>query len=469
VSLPKHITHQIYKHYDATEFGIVTLDSDNHILRFNSKASKTLNLHHNNQDIKELLPLLATESLEESFFLPFYNHNDSVYDVHFFAENDIKYIVLVAVNDFHKQVQFKQQLAHDEELEKLKFKALFETLESAQHELITANKSKSFYISALSHEMGNPLNAINGYNQLLQQGDISIEKATKIIDKNVAKLNHIITQALDYDNKNNQQSHQRFKPFNVINDLINDFKIQASQKSLELNNQVAPQILVVSNKTKWQQIFTNLISNAIKYTDHGSITIKSSVEENTLLLDVIDTGCGMSDQFQQQLFSAWSREYKSEAQGNGIGLVISKMLAEQIDAQLVLLSSNEHGSTFRFIFPVDTIRSQKILLVDDDEDCLNLFAFYLAKDHHQITTADSLESLVHCLNSHHFDVIITDLNLGDKQVIQAYDLINSKVKNKIVMTANPTPETQQMLFDTGFNQVLAKPLNETVLRNSVTN
>lgn len=469
MSLPKHITYHIYQHYDATEFCTVTLDQNNQVHAFNDKAQSTLQLSHNEQDIRDVLPLLATETLEESFFLPFYNHKSWVFDVHFFAEKPFKYLVLVPVDKFHQQVQFKQQLAHDEELEKMRFKTLFETLEIAQQELIAANKSKSFYISALSHEMGNPLNAISGYNQLLQEGEISLEQATEIIDKNVKKLNLIITQALNYDNQNKRNNQQNFRPHQIIDDLLNDFKPQASNKSLLLKNQVSPSLTVNSSLIKWQQIFTNLISNAIKYTDQGHITVSSKTENQQLMIDVIDSGCGMSQAFQKNLFTAWAREYKSQAHGNGIGLVISKMLAEQINAQLLLHKSDEKGSVFRFVFPLETNNQFKILLVDDDEDCLNLFAYYLSKDQHHVVTATTIESLTHQLDTNPYDVIITDLNLGSQQVTEVFERIKAHVKYKVVITANPTSESREKLLNQGFDQVLAKPINEADLRNSVTN
>ncbi|MCB1582466.1 MAG: hybrid sensor histidine kinase/response regulator [Marinicella sp.] len=469
MSLPEHITFQIYQHYQAHEWGLVTLDANNRIVQINSKVIKDLRIQDHPHDITQVLPMLSTESLEESFFIPFYNHDNLVFDIHFIAERERKYLIMVPVDLMYEKVKYNQQLAHNQELEKLRFKTLFETLETAQHELIAANKSKSFYISALSHEMGNPLNAISGYNQLLQEGSISIEQATSIIQKNVLKLNEIITQALDYDNQTTQIKLQRFKPYNLINDLLNDFKIPASQKNLKLNNQVSQQQLVISNPTKWQQIFTNLISNAIKYTNDGSITITSATNENDLSIEVADSGCGMSERFQKQLFKAWSREYKSEAQGNGIGLVISKMLAEQLNAQLYLKQSSDQGSCFSFVFPLMKDNKLKILLVDDDEDCLNLFAFYLGKDHHAVITTDSLEGLTAQLKNNDFDLLITDLHLSQHRASEIIELIKSKVKHAIVMTANPSVDSEQALLQIGFDKVLAKPLTETILRNSVTN
>lgn len=467
MSLPEHISQLIHHHYQAFEWGLITLDSNNRIIQINSKIIKDLNIQDQQLEIAEILPLLATESLDESFIIPFYNHGDQAFDIHFIAEPERKYLIMVPVDIMYEKVKYKQQLAHNQELEKMRFKLLFETLEAAQNELIAANKSKSFYISALSHEMGNPLNAISGYNQLLEQGDVSIEQATTVIAKNVHKLSQIITQALDYDNQNNQHKQQSFCVHQLINELFNDFKIQASQKQLSLINKVAQQ-KIASNQTKWQQVFTNLISNAIKYTESGSITVQSQIKDQQLIIDVIDTGCGMSESFQNRLFKAWSREYRSDAQGNGIGLVISKMLAEQLNAELFLHTSNDQGSCFRFCFPLPNKPQQKILLVDDDEDCLNLFAFYLEKDHHTVVTATSIEQMQSLLIAEAFDLLITDLNLDSGQVTQAIELIKQRVQRTIIITANPSLSTQNNLLKLGFDQVLSKPLSEAVLRNSVT-
>ncbi len=468
MSLPDHIIQQIHSHYQASNWCLITLNLHNQIIQLNSKASNELKLSNKQQDIRNALPLLAAESLDEPFFLPFYNHHEHVYDVHFLPDKDLKYLIMVPVDMVHQQVQYKQQLAHNEEIEKLRFKALFSTLELAQEELIRANKAKSFYISALSHEMGNPLNAIKGYNNLLQEQAIEIEKATTIIDKNVNKLNQIITQALDYDHKKSHKNQINFSPHETIEELIRDFQLQAQQKSIQLFNHTAQDLMVKSNQVKWQQILTNLISNAIKYTDHGSVRVESSLVDDHLCIDVMDSGCGISKEFQLNLFKAWAREYKSNAKGNGIGLVISKMLAEQLDADLSLLSSDQNGSTFRFSFPFQLSTTNKhILLVDDDEDCLALFAHYLTQAQHRVTTANSIQSLSKQVNNNHFDVIITDLNLGHSQVTEVFSKIDKSTSHKIVMTANPSSKTIQDLYQIGFDQVLAKPLNQLDLVNSV--
>ncbi|VAW45759.1 hypothetical protein MNBD_GAMMA02-966 [hydrothermal vent metagenome] len=176
----------------------------------------------------------------------------------------------------------------------------------------------------------------------------------------------------------------------------------------------------------------------------------------------------MSQGFQQQLFTAWSREKKSQAQGNGIGLVISKMLAEQVAADLILHSSSPQGSRFRFsVNYFKPLKSQRILLVDDDHDCLNLFNYYLTQAGHQVKTADSIASLMSQLEKHSFDTLITDLNLSDGQVHGVFMDFSNQVKTTIVMTANPTAEKIDELNKIGFDQVLSKPLSQEQLVNSV--
>lgn len=466
VSIPNHIITQVYQHYQANEWCLITLNKHNQITHINSKAKRDLGLDDTATDIQQVLPVMATETLNESFYLPFYHHDNQVFDIHFKVEPDAKYLIFIPVDILHKQVQYKQQLAHDEELEKMRFKTLFETLESAHTELQLANEAKSFYISALSHEMGNPLNVIKGYNNLLQDDAMDVQTATAIIDKNVDKLTAIIQQALDYNNHKSHHNLKTFKPKKLVDELFNDFELQAQQKSLSLNNCIDEQIKISSNLTKWQQILTNLISNAIKYTEQGGVTVYSTHTGQRLNIDVSDSGCGISHTFQKQLFQAWSREYRSEAQGNGIGLVISKMLTEQIGGTLTLHHSGESGSTFRLSVP-QTSLAKSILLVDDDEDCLQLFKHFLTEQHHQVTTASDLNQLKYLLEHQVFDAIITDLNLAQQQVTQAFDLIAKKVALKIVVTANPSPQTIAELLHLGFDQVLVKPLNQQDLVNSV--
>ncbi len=468
MKVPAGIIGQVYDHYQASDWCLIILNNNNELIYFNQNAAENFNLKHDQDPIQNHLPLLAAETLNDEFLIPFFNHGDKIFDVHFLLDKELKYIIMVPIDMVHRQVQFKQQMAHEEVIEKLKLQSLFAALEDAHEELKEANSAKSFYISALSHEIGNPINAIKGYNQLLIEGAVDQKTATDVVQKNIDKIQQIITQTLDYDQQYNTQYSMKLNPAEMVDDLFNDFKIQAQNKNLQLVNQIDPKIVINTNKTKWCQIFTNLISNAIKYTDQGSITIKSIVEDDLLHIDTIDTGCGMSKHFQSKLFTAWSRENKSRSQGNGIGLVISKMLAEQVGADLILHSSNTQGSHFRFsVNYFKPLNSQHILLVDDDWDCLNLFNYYLTQAGHQVKTADSITTIKNQLQNHQFDVLISDLNLADGQVNEIYHIIKPQVERLIVMTANPTAEKREALQQQGFDLVLAKPLTQAQLVNSI--
>lgn len=198
------------------------------------------------------------------------------------------------------------------------------------------------------------------------------------------------------------------------------------------------------------------------------MTVRSVIENGLLHVDVIDTGCGMSETFQAHLFTAWKREQKSQATGNGIGLVIAKMLAEQVGADLALHSSDAEGSCFRFSINYhETLNTQRILLVDDDPDCLNLFNYYLTQAGHQVKTADSIQNLKKQLAEYEFDTLITDLNLVDGQVHHIYPEIRAELNKIILITANPTAAMREKLNRMGFDLVLSKPLNQEILVNSV--
>ncbi|MCX7552871.1 hybrid sensor histidine kinase/response regulator [Marinicella sp. S1101] len=468
MKIPQGIFNRVYDHYQASDWCLITLDRKNTVKNFNRNAETAFALSHQQNNIRDVIPLLAAESLDEEFMLPFFNHNEKVFDVHFLIEGDYKHLIMVPIDMLHKQVQSRQQIAHEQEIEKLRLEGLFVALEGAHEELKKANSAKSFYISALSHEIGNPITAIKGYNQLLMEGAIEQEAATKVFQNNIEKIQQIITQTLDYDQQYNTQYSRQLAPAQVIDQLFNDFSIQASNKGLKLINQVDPEVIIKTNQTKWSQIFTNLISNAIKYTEKGSITVKSQLEDGLLHIDTIDTGCGMSPAFQSKLFTAWSREKKSQSAGNGIGLVISKMLAEQIGGDLILHSSNQHGSRFRFSVTYhQALNAQRILLVDDDADCLSLFDFYLTEAGHEVTTAHSIQSIEQKLAEKDFDVVLTDLNLTDGSVDQIHQKLKSQVARVVIMTANSTKQKRHELETLGFDQVLNKPLTQEQIVNSV--
>lgn len=468
MSLPPTVLEHIYRHYQAAEWGIITLDADNQISHINAKAMRDLDIPQSTTDIQAALPLLAAETLDQPFLIPFYNHGTRVFDVHFLLTDGLKYLIFVPIDQVHKQVQSKQQLAHEQAIAKEQLQGLFATLESAHEELQAANSAKSFYISALSHEMGNPLNAIKGYNELLSEGDIELAHASRVISNNVAKLEQIISQTLDYDQQQTRSTRQAVQLAALIDDLFTDFQLLSQSKGLQLRNQVDPDLVLLTHPNKLQQILTNLISNAIKYTDQGQVTVSATKAADLLHLEVTDSGCGMSQAFQQQLFTAWSREGKSTSHGNGIGLVIGKMLAEQLGGHLSLQSSDHRGSCFRLTLTHSAPpKVRQILLVDDDEDCLKLFAFYLQQAGHQVTTANSLQQLLALSAEHSFDTLITDLNLSDGQADLAYDQFRDRFALTVLITAHPSQHRIDQMLAVGFDQVLCKPLSQDDLVNSV--
>ena len=468
MSLPPTVLEHIYRHYQAAEWGIITLDSNNQISHINAKAKRDLGLHETDTDIQTCLPLLAAETLDQPFLIPFYNHGAQVFDVHFLLADAHKYLIFVPIDQVHKQVQAKQQLAHEQAIAKEKLQWLLTTLEAAHEEIQAANSAKSFYISALSHEMGNPLNAIKGYNELLLEGEIAVEQAGTVISNNVAKLEQIISQTLDYDQQQSRSARQSVQLANMIDGLFTDFQIQAHSKGLQLRNQVDPSLVLLTHPNKLQQIFTNLISNAIKYTDTGHVTVTATTAQDLVHLEVSDSGCGMSPAFQRQLFTAWSREGKSTSQGNGIGLVICKMLAEQLGGQLSLRTSDHQGSCFRLTLDhPERAKARHILLVDDDTDCLNLFAFYLRQAGHQVTTAQTLQQLMALSTEQRFDALITDLNLADGQADLVFEQYQHRFAQTLLISANPSQDRIKQLLAVGFDQVLAKPLSQEDLVNSI--
>ncbi|WP_223788034.1 ATP-binding response regulator [Marinicella meishanensis] len=468
MSLPSSVLEHIYRHYQAAVWGIITLDANNQISHINPKASQDLGIPASSTDIQACLPLLAAETLEQPFFIPFYNHGSLVFDVHFLLAEAQKYLIFVPIDQVHKQVQAKQQLAHEQALAKEKLQWLFATLEAAHEDIQAANSAKSFYISALSHEMGNPLNAIKGYNELLSEGDIDVAQASTVISNNVAKLETIISQTLDYDQQQTRSTRQAVSLVQLIADLFTDFQLQAQSKGLQLRNQVEPSLTLRSHPNKLQQIFTNLISNAIKYTESGHVTVCTTHTQNQVHVDVLDSGCGMSEAFQRQLFTAWSREGRSDSAGNGIGLVICKMLAEQLGGQLTLQASDPSGSCFRLSLTHQTTTPVRhILLVDDDADCLNLFAFYLSQAGHQVTTASTLAELLAQSAEQRFDTLITDLNLADGRADEAFAEYQNRFSHTLLISANPSQERINHLLAVGFDRVLSKPLSQEDLVNSV--
>ena len=246
-----------------------------------------------------------------------------------------------------------------------------EAMRQARDAAESANRAKSEFLSNVSHEIRTPLSALLGYTELmseheyLQKGSLDIAHYLSNIREHGQVLLGLIDDLLDIARIEAGQFRvvRETCPFHqVITDLVESLRSRAETKKLELVAEIAESVpsVVATDRLRLQQILLNLLDNAIKFTSQGTVKLSArieneSTEEPMLLLDVSDTGIGMTDAEMAGLFQAFYRVRSATLdapRGTGLGLAISQRLARHLGGNLTVRSAPGAGSTFTLSIPV---------------------------------------------------------------------------------------------------------------------
>lgn len=467
MKLPPNIQNHVLEHYQLHDFLLIEICKKGFVIDYQGNHA-ILPKMSVKTSIQTLIPALETEEFDEHFLIPFYQLNSTqVIDLHHHIDAGRHHLILIPQDQVFKEVQSKQQLALESQLKNQNLHTMLRALEKTQQQLKQVNQDKSFLISALSHEMGTPLNSILGHAHMALKDKSAVKQALDVIVRNSLHLQEIIKQTLNIDKNESVTNQQSFNLLELLQDLHDSLSPLASFKALEFSINCPKSVILYSHKAQWQQILTNLISNAIKYTNHGGVHINVTVKSQGLIVDVIDTGIGISPTFQGKLFQSWEREHHGQSKGSGIGLAIAKMLAEGMNLSLKLEHSSNKGSCFRIEYPGFKHSTQKVLLIEDDQDLRRLFVYYLQQLNLDISEAASWQDVHSQFNNRKFDAILTDRNLSDGQADDHIEFLHSLADKVFVMTGNPSADQTEVLYQKGFNQVLSKPLSQSQIEQAL--
>ncbi len=249
---------------------------------------------------------------------------------------------------------------HINELEK-KDKELTKAIDEAK----TAEKLKSEFLAQMSHEIRTPINTILNYTSLIQgefEGKIpeEMEGCFESINSASKRLIRTIDLILNLSSVESGAFSLNMEPTKlsteIISPVVDEFKPHATEKGLEIKweNSFTNEPDVKIDRYTFTQAFSNLVHNAIKYTEKGKIVIRYFEENIAPVLEISDTGIGMSDEFMPKLFSKFSQEshgYARKHEGSGLGLALVKKYCEINNVDISVTSKTGKGTTFRIIFP----------------------------------------------------------------------------------------------------------------------
>ena len=260
-----------------------------------------------------------------------------------------------------KKAQDELQKAHDA-LE-IRVAKRTKELHDANVRLKELDRLKGTFISSMSHELRTPLNSIIGFTGIMLQGMVGElteeqRKQLTIVKKNSDHLLELITDVIDVSRIEANQIKLDIKKFDLadmMRDVRDSFKIATDEKDLKLIMKVPEELTVESDKRRMKQIIMNFVSNAVKFTDEGTIQMHVVERDGVVEVSVKDTGIGIRKEDLNMLFKQFSRIHEEGRQietGTGLGLYVSKKVSDLIGGKVKVESTYGVGSEFTFTFPL---------------------------------------------------------------------------------------------------------------------
>ena len=371
--------------------------------------------------------------------------------------------------------------------------------------------SREQFMAAITHDLRSPLTTVMGYTDLIQKTDLNEKQKHYLtqIKRSSEFILRLVNDLLDLSKLEAGKmliENLSFNPKKLIKDTVNNIIPAEKKKNVEIIIETSEETnaQIQSDPFRIKQILANLISNAWKFTEEGSILIAAALKEDQgerylLEIKVKDSGIGISKEMQESIFEEFSQENSSIEKrfgGSGLGLAITKRLTELLKGEIILESEQGKGSEFTILIPVVKLseareepeRAQeqaqdaeidkidatglKALVVDDEPGQLSLTIEVARSMGFEIDTAENGKIALQKLESSDYDIVLTDIQMPILDGFELIDKIRSRKAFKeipVIALSGRTDIEKKVYTRAGFNNKLLKPYKPQELKKSIAN
>jgi two-component system, sensor histidine kinase len=359
--------------------------------------------------------------------------------------------------------------------------------------------AKEVYLARMSHEIRNPLNAILGLGKLLSQTELDNKQKELLSSIRSASesLLVVINDILDFSKIEAGKiaiEHVGFDLKKLALDALNVLQHKAEEKMLslflEMDKNIAP--VLIGDPYRINQVLMNMLSNAVKFTEEGSVSIKASLGMQSkgfqqIQIVIKDTGIGINEDYLKHLFDEFSQEDGSVARkfgGTGLGMSISKQLVDLMGGTLNVESKKNEGTMVTINLSLETgtesdlkkseefngdtsiINNKRILLVEDDAMNRLITNTSLSRQGALLVEAENGAYALEILKKSRFDLVLMDVRMPFMDGFEATKIIREELKSKvpiIALTANALKGNDKTCIEAGMNDFISKPYDEKTL------